>query len=107
MKILRLCVKILILPIKFLRAFGRAFVCMTIHRNLQMIHLSYSDHGIICKTCQAKEANDIKNTFLTFWYFGPGWCTFPFIMTMTSTAAIHQWLTGRPGHFEHPPEHSD
>lgn len=98
--------KILMLLLKILRGFGRAFICMTIHRNLKMIHISGGEHEVLCKTCQG-EISSIENIILTYWYFNTGWYDFLIFLPMTIAAAFHKLLTGWPGHFEHPPEHSD
>lgn len=91
---------------KKLYAFWQAFICMTIHRNLKMIHDSGGEHLIVCKICKKDTNQDTKNNILTFWYFRKPLRHVPILLLMFVVGGLHLLITKQQGSFEHPPEHS-
>ena len=82
-----------------------AFICMAIHRSQKMVHIEGGEHLVVCKICDEKGHKDeLKNLILTLFYFNRA-LTFPFILPVIPIALLTERLTGRPGSFEHPPEH--
>jgi hypothetical protein len=82
------------------------FVCMAIHRSQKMVHVEGNEHLVICKICEEKgKTDELKNLILTFFYFNRNLLTTLFILPVIPVAMLSEWWTGRPGSFEHPPEH--
>ncbi len=83
-----------------------AFFCMSIHRSQKMIHTEGGEHLVICKICEEKGRNDnLKNLILTFFYFNRNLLTLLLFLPVFAVAMISEKISGRPGSFEHPPEH--
>ncbi len=84
-----------------LRAFGSAYLCMVIHRDMQMVHVEGGDHEVLCKTCKRKTGS-LENQILTSWYFNRPLYMVPLLLIATPVAFVHEKLTGRVGTFEYP-----
>ena len=82
------------------------FICMAIHRSQKMIHISGGEHLVVCRICEEKGRKDeVKNLILTLFYFNSNLLTAIFLLPVIPVAMLSEWLTGRPGSFEHPTEH--
>jgi hypothetical protein len=85
----------------------RAMFCMTIHRNLKMVHVAGGEHLVICKDCDCgREIKcGLRVLVLTNWYFKRPLWAMPFFAVMYLIALVHMSITHRDGSFEYPPEH--
>lgn len=80
-------------------------ICMAIHRDLQMVHVNGYDHEVRCRKCK-RPTGSLQNMLLTHLYFAKPLWAIPLLMfVIAPVGIIHEKLTGRPGRFEHPPEH--